>query len=205
MSSSGSDEDDAIFELARSHQDMLKKYGTLSCTIGMYYNDTYLNKSERREPVESGHNWVMRNLSDPRECYNMFRMNRPLFDRLHELLVANYRLKSTRNMGSIECLGMFLWTIGAPQSFTQVANRFERSLETISRKFQEVLDSVNLLAKDLIKPMDPEFKTVHARLEDPRFAPHFNNCIGAIDGTHIPVTVPSKNLVSHVGRHGYST
>ena len=44
-----------------------------------------------------------------------------------------------------------LWIIGASQSFSQVANRFERSVEAISRKFVKVLDSGNLLAKDLIK------------------------------------------------------
>ncbi|KAL5668261.1 hypothetical protein ACJX0J_020482, partial [Zea mays] len=30
------------------------------------------------------------------------------------------------------------------------------------------------------------------------FAPFFNNCIGAIDGTHVPV-------IQHIRRHGYST
>ena len=44
-----------------------------------------------------------------------------------------------------------LWIIGASQSFSQVANRFERSVEAISWKFIKVLDSGNLLAKDLIK------------------------------------------------------
>ena len=37
-----------------------------------------------------------------------------------------------------------LWIIGASQSFSQVANRFERSVEAISRKFVKVLDSGNL-------------------------------------------------------------
>jgi hypothetical protein len=49
-------------------------------------------------------------------------MSRPLFDRLHDLLVSSYGLASSSKMTSIEALAMFLWTVGAPQSFVQVKN-----------------------------------------------------------------------------------
>ena len=39
--------------------------------------------------------------------------------------------------------------IGAPQSFILVANQFERSTETISRKFLHMSDIVNRLAADV--------------------------------------------------------
>jgi hypothetical protein len=39
-------------------------------------------------------------------------------------------------MSSIESLAMFMWIIGAPQSIRQAENRFERSTETVSRKFE---------------------------------------------------------------------
>jgi hypothetical protein len=132
-------------------------------------------------------------------------MSRQLFDSLHELLVSSYGLTSSSKMISIEALAMFLWTIGAPQSFVQVKNRFKRSKETISRKFTEVLDCVYRMAKEVVKPIDRDFTSPHQKLLKPRFAPHFNNCIGAIDGTHIPVVVPSSKVVQHVGRHGYPT
>jgi hypothetical protein len=61
------------------------------------------------------------------------------------------------------------------------------------------------MAKDIVKPIDPNFTTKHQKLLIDRFVPHFNNCIGAIDDTHIPVVVPASKLVQHVGRHGYST
>jgi hypothetical protein len=96
-------------------------------------------------------------------------------------------------------------TIGAPQSFVEVKNRFQRSKETISRKFNEVLDCVYQMAKEIVKPKDPNFITTHQNLLSDRYVPHFNNCIGAIDGTHIPVVVPASKVVQHVGRHGYPT
>jgi hypothetical protein len=61
------------------------------------------------------------------------------------------------------------------------------------------------LATDSIKPLDPEFQTVHPTLAQRRFAPFFNNCIRAIDGTHVPVVVPTSKVIQHTGRHGYST
>ncbi|XP_034570889.1 protein ALP1-like [Setaria viridis] len=105
----------------------------------------------------------------------------------------------------MEALGMFLWIIGSPQSLRQVEDRFVRSLETISRTFDNVLSSVLKLAVQIISPKDPEFENVHRRLQNPRFALYFNNCIGAIDGTHVPVVVPSQKVVQYTGRHGYTT
>lgn len=37
------------------------------------------------------------------------------------------------------------------------------------------------------------------------FLTAFDNCIGALDGTHIPVIVPSSKGPQHMGRYGYST
>jgi hypothetical protein len=40
-------------------------------------------------------------------------------------------------------------------------------------------------------------------LQEPRFWPHFRGCIGAIDGTHIPVYVSASEQPKYVGRYGY--
>ncbi|WVZ71266.1 hypothetical protein U9M48_019874 [Paspalum notatum var. saurae] len=77
--------------------------------------------------------------------------------------------------------------------------------KTCSRKFDKVLICINKLAADIIRPLDPEFTTVHPRLQSPRFSPYFDNCIGSIDGTHVPVVVPSSKLVQHMGRKGITT
>ena len=61
------------------------------------------------------------------------------------------------------------------------------------------------MAANIIKPKDPHFTTVHPRLQEPRFWPHFKDCIGAIDGSHIPVTVPLSDTPKYVGRHGYAS
>jgi hypothetical protein len=135
----------------------------------------------------------------------MFRMHRDVFDSLHNILLERYGLKPTRKMTSTEALAMFLWMCREQQSMRQSENRFERSLETISRKFDKVLECVVKLVTDIIRPRDPEFRTVHQRLTSARFAPFFNNCIGAIDVTHVPVTVPTEKVVQFAGRKGITT
>lgn len=135
----------------------------------------------------------------------MFRMHRPSFDLLHETLVRDYGLRAACNMCSEEALGIFLWTVDSPQSVSEVQNRFKRFTETVHRKFNHVFKCLVLFAADIIRPIDPQFRNVQERLQDPKFFPHFNGCIGVINGTHIPVTVPAKNMINHFGRHGYSS
>jgi hypothetical protein len=144
-------------------------------------------------------------MNRPKACYKIFRLRRPVFNNLHEALTRNYGLESTAGMSSIECLVMFLWTVDDLQSIRQVENRFERSTETINRKFNHVLNCLNRLAVDNIKPKDPQFSMVHSRLQEERFSLHFHGAIEAIERTHIPVVVPSSATIAHFGRYRETT
>jgi hypothetical protein len=44
---------------------------------------------------------------------------------------------------------------------------------------------------------------VHPKIQEHKFWPHFRNCIGAIDGTHIEVTVSLSEQAVHINRHRY--
>jgi hypothetical protein len=139
-----------------------------------------------------------------RYFYKMLQMNPDVFMSLHDLLVSAYGLKSIRNVSSVEALTMFLWIVGGPQSFSQAENRFERSLWTIHMKFKEVLLCLSKLGKDNIKPRDPTFSIEHAKVQEDRFWPHFKCAIGAIDGSHIRVLVPAKEVVNYTCQHEYT-
>jgi hypothetical protein len=132
-------------------------------------------------------------------------MSTDVFMSLHDLLVSTYGLKSTNHVSSIESLAMFLWIVGGPQAFCQAENRFVRSLWTVHTKFKEVLLCLRKLAKDIIKHRDPSFSTEHERVKEARFWPHFKGAIGAIDGSHVPVSVPADEVVNHTCRHGYTS
>jgi hypothetical protein len=68
-----------------------------------------------------------------------------------------------------------------------------------------VLECVFKLGEHIIKHKDPQFTQIHPRLEDEWFSPHFNGCIGVIDGTHIPVIVLATETVSHIDRYWYTS
>jgi hypothetical protein len=55
------------------------------------------------------------------------------------------------------------------------------------------------------KPKDPQFRTVHPRLQEARFWPHFKDYIGVIDGSHIAVTVSLSEQPKYIGQHGYAS
>jgi len=176
---------------------------------GMYqyalHIDKHLNRAEYRQPAMTGLEWVQRKLGDSKACFSMFRMSPPMFHTLHDLLVQSYGLTSSAKSTSVEALGMFLWMLGAPQSFRQAEDRFERSLGTVSNMLNKVLKCMVKLAADIIKPLDPEFRTMHPRLRNPRFYPYFKDCIGGIDGTHVPCVVPNDKFVQHLYRKGMTT
>jgi hypothetical protein len=105
----------------------------------------------------------------------------------------------------MEALGIFLWVCGAPQSVRQAHDRFERSLGTVHNLFYKVLKCLVALSEDIIKPRDPDFKTMHPRLDNFRFYPEFKGCIGAIYDTHIHVVMLEDKFMQHLCRKGKTT
>jgi hypothetical protein len=50
----------------------------------------HLSRAPRRTLVESGIQWVQRTLEISNDCFDMFRMRRTVFRRLHDTLVQKY-------------------------------------------------------------------------------------------------------------------
>jgi hypothetical protein len=62
------------------------------------------------------------------------------------------------------------------------------------------------MARDFIRPKNPNFPTTHKRIRDNRRAyPHFKYCIGALDGTHIRVSLSPEYQVRYIGKTGVAT
>ena len=130
-------------------------------------------------------------------------MNNDIFLDLHDVLVDRYGLKPSKHMNTYEMLAIFLFICGGCESNRRGQNRFKHSGETISRKFHEVLDCVVAMAQDYLRPTDPNFWTVHKRIRnDKRAYPHFRDCIGALDGTHICVSLSPEEQVRFIGKTG---
>ena len=62
------------------------------------------------------------------------------------------------------------------------------------------------MAKDFIRPKDPNFPTVYERIRNDRRAfPHFKDCIGALDGTHIRDALSHEEQVRYIEKSGIPT
>ncbi|XP_057252370.1 protein ALP1-like isoform X2 [Beta vulgaris subsp. vulgaris] len=162
----------------------------------------------------TGEQWVTDVLSGHYiRCINAFRMESSVFKQLCEELQAKYGLRESKKMAVIEKVGIFVYTLALGISNRDVAERFQRSGETISRAFHEVLEAISGrtraymgLARDIIKPQDASFPGIPPQIEyDPRYMPYFKDAIGCIDGTHINACIPETEQLRYRGRKGNPT
>jgi len=174
--------------------------------LGQIYVDMFLTKNPTRTSTTSGMGFMLELFNTPGECHSQLRMSTEIFFDLHGLLVQRYGLKASLHMSTIESLGILLFICAGNESNRKCQNRFKHSGETISRKFEDVLYCLMDMAKDFIRPKDPNFHRIHRRIRyDKRAYPYFKDCIGALDGTHIRVSLPPDEQVRYIGKTGIPT
>jgi hypothetical protein len=120
-------------------------------------------------PKLTGAQWVHLNLSNKNRCKNNLRMSLDAFLHFHDILATIYGLESTSQCDSKEVLAMFIWTCGHASAVREAQDRFERSLDTISRKCTLLAEIMLRWANTIICPSDPEYKEAHISLQ--RFCP----------------------------------
>ncbi|GKE63181.1 putative nuclease HARBI1 [Tanacetum coccineum] len=146
-------------------------------------------------------------------CVNAFGMHPTVFMNLYGELESKYGLKSSDRISVVEKLGVFVYILAVGVSNRDAGERFQRSGETISRAFHEVLEAITgrgsgfqRLAHDIIRPKDPSFRFIPSQImNDQRYMPYFKDCIGCIDGTHIGACIPENQQVPYIGRKGVPT
>ncbi|XP_021851740.1 uncharacterized protein [Spinacia oleracea] len=182
----------------------------------MYLISAYFYKYIYKEPcmtsILTGEMWVKEVLTgNPIRCVNAFRMEPQLFLRLCNDLSTKYGLKASCNMSIREKVGIFLYALAQGVSNRLLGERFQRSGDTISRAFHDVLNSISCraikgLAHDIIRPYDQNFTRVPAKIAtDTRYMPYFKDSIGCIDGTHIEACIPEALQMPYRGRKGIPT
>lgn len=95
-----------------------------------------------------------------------------------------------------EKLLIFTHLCGHGCSFRNLRARTGRSLETIGRAVDEVLEALLKPYLTVIKPPPTDEIPVEIR-NDPRRFPWFADAIGAVDGTHIPMHAPEEDIVRY--------
>jgi hypothetical protein len=83
-------------------------------------------------------------------------MSNEIFEVLHGLSAERYGLQPSLHMATYESLVMFLFTCARNESGQKVQSQFKLLGETITKKFDEVLNSLMAMAKDFIRPKDSD-------------------------------------------------
>ncbi|KAM3255872.1 hypothetical protein ACQJBY_048816 [Aegilops geniculata] len=120
-------------------------------------------------------------------CKRHFRMETDIFQALVQKLRENDRLVDGRDVSVEEQVAIFLYALSKNATNDTLADWFQHSGQTISYYFGEVLNAITELYSVYIRP--PSLHP-HPILSKQKFYPFFMDCIGAIDGTHIPLELP---------------
>ncbi|KAH1081183.1 hypothetical protein J1N35_020944 [Gossypium stocksii] len=103
-------------------------------------------------------------------------------------------------------LALSLYILGNRESNSNATERFQRSVEVVSRIFTDMLHIFARMGIDTIKPTEGRFKEVpnHIR-HDTRYWPHFKDCIRAKDETHIKSCILPSYQIPYIGWKGEPT
>ncbi|MFQ6620247.1 hypothetical protein Gotur_000382 [Gossypium turneri] len=89
-------------------------------------------------------------------------------------LECKYGLFPSYRISTLENVGLFVFMISLGASNRDVQEKFQHSSETLSRFFKEVLDVMDGLSRDIIRPRDPEFKEIPSQIaNDTKYIPYF--------------------------------
>ena len=133
------------------------------------------------------------------EFRNYARMKKETFLLLCDLLAAEGYLVGSSRVSLEEKVFIFLQCLmNVP--LRKIASRFQHSSCTISKVIHQVARAVLAVSDKLWVKPDPN--AVPDRIaNDYRFSGYFDNCIGALDGTHVSAVAPG--LKNYRNRKGF--
>ncbi|KAL0559281.1 hypothetical protein IC582_003882 [Cucumis melo] len=130
-------------------------------------------------------------------CRESTRMDRRCFTILCTMLRTKGGLEATQYVDVEEMVAIFLHIVAHDVKNRVARRHFARSGETVSRHFNAVLNAVLRLHEILLKQPDPV--THSCSHEKYRW---FQNCLGALAGTHIKVNVSMSDRPRYRSRKG---
>ena len=121
---------------------------------------------------------------------NVTRMDRPTFQSLLLLLETHGGFGDSKYISAGEKLLAFILVLTG-NSNREINERWQHSGSTISLLVHEVAETFKRCQQHFWCPVKRDDPTQPEIAQNPKFGPYFANCIGALDGTHIPAIVPS--------------
>ena len=170
------------------------------------YNSSLYNRRQVRTSILTGAAYTQEvMIGHPRRFQEVMRMPRYTFGRLVRFLEERTDLQSSRNISIEEKLAMFMHAVGHGQGNQSVQERYQHSGETVSRCFHEVLNALMIVHLHYIQQPDKDERLADKIKNNPKFTPFFDDCLGALDGTHIFAHVPPAESAPYRNRKGTVT
>ena len=140
----------------------------------------------------------MDDCDEGRPLFANLRFYRPQFDSLLEWL-QEQGLTESGIVTADEKLGIFLAIVAKNSDYRLLRELFQHSMRTIQRAFHEVLGLLcKRLYRQVVRPAD---NTIPEAIKDNRGrSPFFDDCRGAVDGTHIPISIGLRAVKRHQKR-----
>lgn len=127
----------------------------------------------------------------PRRIKSLLRVTQEQFEELVEELTSDdIGLTNIRCASAHQQVAIFLFVCGQDASYRTACELFRHGTATISESFHRVLHALTKLYQKYV--CLPPNETPDFIESDNRFYPYFMDCLGAIDGSHIPIAI--KNL-----------
>uniref|UniRef100_A0A8R7URF2 Nuclease HARBI1 n=1 Tax=Triticum urartu TaxID=4572 RepID=A0A8R7URF2_TRIUA len=159
------------------------------------------NRQHIHTSILAGHKYVREVLEGHElRCKRDFRMEKYVFHNLVKCFRERQLLQDERLVSVEEQVAIFLYTLSANASNRTLQGRFQHSGQTISIYFNKVLQSIMSLSGQLIQL--PPINVPQKVSSNPKFMPYFQDCIGAIDGTHVPISISLRLQDPYRNRKG---
>lgn len=120
-------------------------------------------------------------------------MSPEAFTRLCGIPHEHYGLESSWCISFDESVAIFLIFCSQNDTYCDIAQRFGHSQETIWQKFHDGLKAMDGMVVDYVRPQTTrELIAISNHFQrDEKYETYFHGFVGALDGTQVPVMVPS--------------
>lgn len=132
---------------------------------------------------------------------NNLSVSQASFTYIANLLQRKTTFADTCGINTDEQLGIFLLAVATNMSMRRTAERFQYSTSTIYCIYHRVMHYIvdPAIYNAVIRPATANTPLSDVVARNPDFYPYFADCIGAVDGTHIPVS-PSDSHKAFVAQ-----
>uniref|UniRef100_A0A5B6Z2Q3 Uncharacterized protein n=1 Tax=Davidia involucrata TaxID=16924 RepID=A0A5B6Z2Q3_DAVIN len=189
-----------IDERTKKRKVIVGSYIISSVAIAVWWHERHMVK-EPSQDFRLAREFYLRRLyyGTDRVCIEQLRLNKDSFNSLCKKLHEKGGLRETSHVRIEEAVAMFLYILAHNLKNRVVKFQFMRSGETVSRQFNAVLRAVIRLGKELLVQQETEVEG----FEDEKWA-WFQDCLGALDGTYVPATVPIQDQGTYRNRKNFN-